>query len=190
MYNIIALIGEAGSGKDYTLQAALAANPQLHEIINCTTRPKREGESNGVNYYYYTHEHFNSKILNGEMLECTIFNDNWLYGTSYESVRGDNVLNIGVFSPTAIKQLLDNPSCNVLVFKIQTNDKIRLLRQLNRENSPNVREIVRRFQADYNDFNNIDFDYILLNNDDESDIETNILTIFSQSDRYFEKGQG
>lgn len=58
MYNIIALMGEAGSGKDRTLQELLAADPSLHEIISCTTRPKRQGEAHGVNYYYYTPEQF------------------------------------------------------------------------------------------------------------------------------------
>ncbi len=188
MYNIIALMGEAGSGKDRTMQAVLAADPTLHEIISCTTRPMRQGEAHGVNYFYYTPERFGQKVLDGEILECTVFND-WFYGTSYDSIRSDEVINIGVFNPISVESLLDRPDCKVIVFKIETNDKIRMLRQLNREEDPDVREIVRRFQADYNDFDNINFDYIALSNNTESNLENNVKEILVQSERFFNQGQ-
>lgn len=188
MYNIIALMGEAGSGKDRTLQAVLAAAPSLHEIISCTTRPKRQGEAHGVNYFYYTPDQFGQKVLDGEMLECTVFND-WFYGTSFESVRSDGVINIGVFNPTGVESLLDRNDCNVIVFWIKTDDKTRLLRQLNREENPDVKEVVRRFQADYNDFDNIDFEVTILTNDNESDLSLNVKEILGQSERFFARGQ-
>lgn len=188
MYKIIALMGEAGSGKDRTMQAVLKANPTLHEIISCTTRPMRQGEAHGVNYFYYTPEQFGQKVLDGEMLECTVFND-WFYGTSYDSVRSDGVINIGVFNPTGVESLLARPDCDVIVFWIQTNDKIRLLRQLNREEDPDVREVVRRFQADYNDFEDIDFSYIGLINNTPGDLEDNVKEILVQSGRRFAQGQ-
>lgn len=188
MYNIIALIGEAGSGKDRTMQAVLAADPTLHEIVSCTTRPMRQGEAHGVNYFYYTPEQFGQKVLDGEMLECTVFND-WFYGTSYDSVRSDGVINIGVFNPTGVESLLARPDCNVLLFWIKTNDKTRLLRQLNREKDPNVREVIRRFQADYDDFDNLDFEMTILNNDVEGDIERNVKEILCQRESRFARGQ-
>lgn len=188
MYNIIALMGEAGSGKDRTMQAVLAADPTLHEIISCTTRPMRQGEAEGVNYFYYTPEQFGQKVLDGEMLECTVFND-WFYGTSYDSVRSDGVINIGVFNPTGVESLLARPDCNVLIFWISTSDKIRLLRQLNREKDPDVREIIRRFQADYDDFDNIDFDMTILINNNLADLEANVKAILSQSETFFARGQ-
>ena len=75
MFKIIALIGEAGSGKDSVMQNILKKRPlAFNEIISCTTRPMREGEAEGVNYFYLTPEEFASKVLNGEMLEATSFN--------------------------------------------------------------------------------------------------------------------
>lgn len=188
MYNIVALMGEAGSGKDRTMQEVLAANPRLHEIISCTTRPIRQGEAHGVNYYYYTPEQFGEKVLNGEMLECTVFND-WFYGTSYDSLRSDGVVNIGVFNPTGVESLLARQDCNVLVFWVKTDDKVRLLRQLNRELNPDVREVIRRFQADYNDFEDIDFSYITLHNDVESDLSWNVEEILGQVQAHFGQGR-
>ena len=98
-------------------------------------------------------------VMDDEMLEFTRFN-NWWYGTSYDSVRSDGIVNIGVFNPAGVRQLLDRPDCDVKVYWIVTCDKNRMLRQLSREVHPDVREIVRRFDADYQDFSDIDFDYL------------------------------
>jgi guanylate kinase len=56
MYKIIALIGKAGSGKDTILHELIKTTLNLHEIVSCTTRPRREGEVEGVNYFYMTPE--------------------------------------------------------------------------------------------------------------------------------------
>ena len=156
MYKIIAIMGEAGSGKDSFMQAILKLRPDFHEIISCTTRPMREGEAEGVNYYYYTPEQFGDRVLHDEMLECTVFND-WFYGTSYDSVRSD-CINIGVFNPTGVESLLARPDVDVKVIRVVAEDKTRLIRQLNREERPDVREIVRRFNADWMDFDGVDQD--------------------------------
>ena len=156
MYKIIAIMGEAGSGKDSLMQEILKLEPSFHEIISCTTRPKREKDIEGVTYYFYTPEHFGDRVLHDEMLECTVFND-WFYGTSYDSVRSD-CINIGVFNPTGVESLLARPDVDVKVIRVVAEDKTRLLRQLNREKWPDVREIVRRFNADWMDFDGIDND--------------------------------
>ena len=157
MYKIIALIGEAGTGKDSLMDAILALHPDFHEIVNCTTRPRREGEVHGVNYFYYTPEQFGDMVLHDEMLECTVFND-WFYGTSYDSVRSDCV-NIGVFNPTALEALSARSEVDLVIVRVCAEAKTRLLRQLNREDSPDVDEIVRRYRADKEDFLDVEKDF-------------------------------
>lgn len=164
MYNLVVLMGEAGAGKDSMMQAVLEKLAErghvadVHEIVSCTSRPMREGEAHGINYYYYRPEEFEQKIMDDEMLEFTRFN-NWWYGTSYDSVRSDGIVNIGVFNPSGVRQLLDRPDCDVTVYWVTTSDKQRLYRQLSREESPDIKEIIRRFNADEEDFADIDFDY-------------------------------
>lgn len=172
MYKIIALIGEAGTGKDSLMDAILAVRPDFHEIVNCTTRPRREGEAHGVNYFYYTPEQFGDMVLHDEMLECTVFND-WFYGTSYDSVRSDCV-NIGVFNPTAVEALAARPEVNLTIIRVCAAPKTRLLRQLNREDNPCVDEIIRRYGADKIDFEGVedDFDCIEVWNGDSTDLTT------------------
>ena len=148
---VIALVGKAGSGKDTIATKLAAARSDWNMIVSCTTRPMREGEQEGVNYFYLTNEEFANKILNGDMLEATFFN-NWHYGTMKSSLK-DGV-NIGVFNPAGYDCLveMDIPGVTVMGYFIDCRDKTRMLRQLNREEDPNVEEIIRRYAADEEDF--------------------------------------
>lgn len=176
-YTIVGLCGEAGSGKD-TLATRLAKEYDWNFIINCTTRPIREGEVDGVNYYFLSNDAFAEKILNGEMLEATIFN-NWGYGTTINSLKEDKI-NIGVFSPDSLTALAENPNIDLHVFYLLVTPKERLLRQLNREENPNVEEIIRRYSTDVKDFDYYLYgynDYIILNNQTKEDFEHNVKII-------------
>ena len=189
MYKIIAIMGEAGTGKDSLMQEILKLKPEFHEIISCTTRPKRQGEIEGVNYYYYTPEQFGDRVLHDEMLECTVFND-WFYGTSYDSVRSD-CINIGVFNPTGVESLLARPDVDVKVVRVVAEDKTRLIRQLNREEWPDVREIVRRFNADWMDFDGIeeDFECIKVLNGQGVDLVANAMLVIAELAPWLNQGK-
>jgi hypothetical protein len=54
------------------------------------------------------------------------------------------------------------------------------LRQLNREECPNVKEIVRRYKADEEDFCDLEFMYTEIENEDEEDLELASYAILSQ----------
>lgn len=168
MYKIIALCGEAGSGKDTFMREVLKLRPDLHEIVSCTTRPMREGEQEGVNYFYYTPNEFLDKIVAGDMFEYTKFN-NWYYGTGVDSLS-ETAINIGVFNPTGIKTLLSKDNVNVLPVYIYRPAKLRLMGQLTREENPDVSEIIRRAAADEQDFKCLSFDYELIENEIYDDL--------------------
>ena len=180
-YKIIAICGKAGSGKDTILQRVVAACPQLHEIVSCTTRPMREGEADGINYFYLTGEQFGEKVLRGEMLEATCFND-WFYGTSYDSLRSDCV-NIAVLNPEGIDSIAAHKNIEMVVFYVEAKDKTRLLRQLNRETDPDVYEIIRRFRADELDFEDLDFHHNVLINETKEDLDYNVQVVEAAAKR-------
>lgn len=179
MSRIIALVGEAGTGKDTLLQETLKQYPdRLNEIVSCTTRSPREGEIQGKNYYFMTAQEFAEKVENHDMLESTMFN-NWFYGTSKASLSADKT-NIGVFNPAGIYTLAKNDSIDLIVFRVRCQAKERLLRQLNRENYPNIDEIIRRYGTDKDDFYKFDswsYPVIELDNSLPDDLARNIVTI-------------
>lgn len=191
MYKIIALMGEAGAGKDTIFQSVLRHfenDERVHEIISCTSRPIRENEANGKNYHFYTASQFSDKIMSGQMFEYTTFN-NWWYGTSNDSIKKGDVINIGVFNPDGVRQLLGRSNCAVTVYHIKASDKNRLMRQLTREYNPNVDEILRRFTTDRADFQKLPFDAIELPNDSLEDFNEAVAHIVSQVQAALTQGQ-
>lgn len=166
--NIVAIVGKAGAGKDYLLQYLEKSFPELHSIVSATTRPPRQGEKNGVNYYFLTAEEFAKQVLNDNFLEATVFRD-WCYGTQL-SALDKNKINIGVFNPTGIEILQQDNRVNVYVIKVGAAPKTRLIRQLNREDNPDIDEIIRRYKTDEMDFLEADFKhhYHFSNNDEKN----------------------
>lgn len=157
-YQVVALIGKAGAGKDAIQQATCKAHPEIfHSIVSCTTRPPREGEIDGVAYHFLSINDFTRKVLNGDMLEATEFRD-WFYGTSIEALD-PNKINLGVFNPAGVTALLEAPNINLTVIYIDALDKERLMRYLDREDDPDCAEMCRRYLADEKDFADLDFDY-------------------------------
>lgn len=158
MYKIVALMGKSGSGKDTILKNLINNFPDdYHEIISCTSRPIRENEQPDVNYHYITKEEFFNKIAENKMIEYTIFN-NWLYGTCFENLD-ENKINIGIYNPAGVRLLLKDSRVSILPIFIVADSKTRLLRQLTREENPDVNEIIRRYGTDEKDFYDI-FDLI------------------------------
>lgn len=168
---VIALIGKAGAGKDTVMQSVLNKDPALNEIISYTTRPPREGEVDGKDYHFVDIEKFTDMVLNDQMLEACSFN-NWFYGTGLKSLDPTKV-NIGVFNPAGIESLQMHNNIELYVFLIEAKDKVRLIRQLQREEDPDIDEIMRRFKTDNEDFFDLQFHHNFLINDLDTDLEYN-----------------
>lgn len=174
---LIALFGPAGAGKD-ALRETMIEEFGWHGIISHTTRPIRDNEKEGVAYHFITDDEFEQMIEEDKFLETADFN-NWYYGTSIDSLSKDEI-NIGVFNIDGIKMLLTDSRVEVMPIYICVPDKVRLQRQLNREQNPNCLEICRRFLADDYDFKNkVNFEYSLIMNEDGhiSDAIEGILTL-------------
>jgi guanylate kinase len=83
---LIVLTGPSGVGKGTLLQALLKRHPEIYLSTSATTRSPREGESDGVQYYFYTRDRFTEGIEKGEFLEWAEFAGNY-YGTPLVPVQ-------------------------------------------------------------------------------------------------------
>lgn len=153
---VVAFVGKSGAGKDYCMKQ-VAKDNNWHIIVSSTTRPIRDYEKEGVDYHFLTEKEFAA----ARFLETASFNS-WHYGTRYEDLDPNNV-NVGVFNPTGLKSLAAQDDITLHIVYVRASDKTRLLRQLNREEEPNVHEIVRRFYTDEADFQD-DKSFISLGN--------------------------
>lgn len=147
---VLAIMGKSSSGKS-ALQKAICKMFDVHKVVTTTTRPIRQGEEQGVDYNFTTVEEFTEKVLSLEMLEATDFND-WFYGTELGALHG-NKINIAVLNPAGVLAMAEDGRIDLKVVYLDTDDKVRLMRSLNREAKPNCKEICRRFFADEKDFN-------------------------------------
>ena len=161
---IIALCGQSGCGKNKMLNELKRHHPNYNRIIGYTTRPLREGEVNGTDYNFITQNEFIDLIQADKMAEYAQFNG-WFYGTCIVDLQPEQI-NIGIFSPAAIRSLLKREDIDLKVFYIFANPAVRLIRQLSREKNPNINEILRRYQTDLADFQHLEFEYTMINNSD------------------------
>lgn len=83
---LVVLSGPSGSGKDTVLEKLKECDISFDKTISATTRDMRDGEKDGVDYYFIDKNTFEGKIQNQEFLEYTIYNDNY-YGTPKSEVE-------------------------------------------------------------------------------------------------------
>lgn len=93
---LLLISAPSGAGKTTVCQNLLAANKTLARAITCTTRPAREGEKDGVDYYFLTEVDFLGRVEADAFLEhANVYGNR--YGTLKSEVqrlleRGQNVL--------------------------------------------------------------------------------------------------
>ena len=156
----------SGCGKGTILADAIEKHG-FNFSVSATTRQTREGEQEGVNYFFKTHEEFEKMIEEDAFLEYAEFCDNY-YGTPREYVESmlkegkDVVLEIEVQGamnvmknmPEAISIFILPPSIKEL--------KRRLLKRATEDiEVVNQRTLQARTEVPYAKY----FDYVIVNDD-------------------------
>lgn len=110
--NLFVISGPSGSGKDTVLAEILKImGSEAFLSVSMTTRQMREGEEEGVDYYYVSKEEFENNIKNDRMLEYAKYGENY-YGTPVGPIEklleeGKTVfLNIEVQGGANVRRLL------------------------------------------------------------------------------------
>ena len=93
---LFVLSGSSGVGKGTVLKGFLEKNPDFMLSISCTTRKPRQGEIDGVNYFFISKEEFETCIQENKFLEWAEFAGNF-YGTKKKYINqcldeGKNVI--------------------------------------------------------------------------------------------------
>lgn len=83
---ILVLSGPSGAGKSTIINHASAQIGEYYFSISTTTRQPREGEKDGIDYYFVTREEFEAGIKAGDFLEYATVHGNY-YGTSLKPVN-------------------------------------------------------------------------------------------------------
>jgi guanylate kinase len=84
--SIIVVSAPSGSGKSTLVERLLAAKPGLRFSVSYTTRPPRQGEKNGREYFFVSRRTFRRMAAAGEFIEwAEVFGQ--LYGTAEKQLR-------------------------------------------------------------------------------------------------------
>lgn len=82
---LVLITGPSGAGKTDVFKAIISMEDlNLEKVITSTTREPREGEKNGVDYFFISREEFEKEISSNEMLEYAL-----VYGEYYGSRKKD-----------------------------------------------------------------------------------------------------
>lgn len=161
MGKIFYIFGKSATGKDTIFKRILQEYPgQFKVIIPYTTRPIRDGETEGVEYHFVTEEELAGLEAAGKVIELRAYNT--VYGTwKYFTVDDGqfdlseyNYLMIGVLESYERTRAFFGEEHMVALY-IDLEDGVRLQRALDREKTqdePKYEELCRRFLADSEDF--------------------------------------
>lgn len=161
MSKIVYLMGKSSTGKDTIFKELLSGGAiELETIVPYTTRPIRDGEENGVEYFFTDEEGFQRWKKAGKIIEDREYHTVhglWRYFTVDDgqfSPDGKNYIMIGTIE--GYQKLKDYFGEDKLIpIMIELDDGIRLQRALDRERKPEnqrYEEMCRRFLADSADF--------------------------------------
>ena len=161
MGKIFYIVGKSSSGKD-SIYRQLEENQELglKRLVIYTTRPIRDGEKNGREYFFTDKNKLKEFRRNGKLIEArtyqTVYGP-WTYFTADDgqvSVGNDSYLGIGTLeSYMRLREYYGNEV--IWPVYIEVEDGERLERALAREKTqevPKYEEMCRRFLADQNDF--------------------------------------
>jgi guanylate kinase len=84
--SVLVVAGPSGVGKSSLIREALQQHNDWTFSVSATTRPRREHEQDGKDYFFLSQEEFNAKIIAGEFVEFANVYGN-LYGTLKDEFR-------------------------------------------------------------------------------------------------------
>ena len=165
--NVLAVIsGPSGVGKGTVIKRMFEMCPALCESVSCTTRPPREGEQDGREYFFITHARFEEMIQRGELLEYSSHFNNY-YGTPRAFVEqklktGDVILEIEVDGALQVKAA--HPSAVLIMILPPSMEELE--RRLKLRGTESDEKIAQRLaRAGYELSKKDKYDYCVVNDD-------------------------
>lgn len=153
---ITILCGKSASGKDTLLNELTSGKWDFERIVSTTSRPMREGEEEGKDYFYVSRDEFEQRLENGNFVEHRAYNtlvdnipDTWYYGVEKQELdpEKDYVVVLDLEGAKNFCEAYKNKGFDILTCYIDVPDEVRTERAKNR-GSYNESEWNRRLADD------------------------------------------
>lgn len=158
---LLIITGKMCSGKDTVVKRLI--NKGFKKVVTYTTRPKRRGETNGIDYHYISKKDFEGKIQDGFFLEYRSYKvasgEIWYYGSAKEDVMKirDDQKKVIILSPSGVDKMYElkrDGSVNFRVIYLKCNDTT--IRERAKHRGDMKQEVARRIETDGIDFSVMD----------------------------------
>ena len=171
---IIVISAPSGAGKGTIIKKLLENNSKDRWLsVSATSRKPREGEKEGVNYYYLTEEEFKKKVDEDYFLEYTNYAGNY-YGTPREYIKKnvnkgiDVFLEIEIEGANNIKKLIPEA---LFIFIMPPSLK-ELVKRLKGRGTETNEKIIKRFNAAYKEVNEVTkYNYVVVNDEVDTAVD-------------------
>jgi len=164
---LLVVSGPSGAGKGTICKEVLLKNKDINLSVSATTRNPREGEVDGVNYFFLSKEKFTEMIENNELLEHAQIYGNY-YGTPKSAIMEklengqDVILEIEMQGAKQVKEFYPQ---GVFIFVLPPSLK-ELNSRLVGRGTETEEEIEGRFSCAFEEIKRIDdYDYFIVNKD-------------------------
>jgi len=162
---LIVISGPSGVGKDSVIQRMKERKLPFHFVVTATTRPPRQDEVDGQDYFFVSSDEFAEMIEKGELLEYAIvYND--YKGIPKEQVRQalasgvDVVMRVDVQGAARIREL----SPEALLIFLTTENEDEMVRRLKTRKSETPEGINLRIATARQEMKRLhEFDYVVVN---------------------------
>ena len=172
--DLIIISGTTCAGKGTVIKKLLTNHNDIILSTSYTSRPKRESEIDGIDYYFVTKDEFEAKIKNNDFLEYAQVQYGAYYGTPKKEVLEllesgkDVILEIDVQGAKQIKKLYPE---TILIF-IMAPSMTEVKRRIMMRGDENIDQIISRFKVAYNEINQINnYNYVVVNDDLDSAVK-------------------
>lgn len=165
---LIVISAPSGAGKGTVIKELLSRDNKSRWLsVSATSRMPREGEVDGVNYYFISEKDFIKKIRKDYFLEYTNYAGNY-YGTPKEYIKEklnkgiDVILEIEIEGATNIKKLVPEA---LFIFIMPPSLK-ELVRRLKNRGTESDDIIIKRFHEAYKEINEVSkYNYVVVNDE-------------------------
>ncbi|MCK4331021.1 MAG: guanylate kinase [Dehalococcoidia bacterium] len=169
---LIVVSGPSGVGKDATLARMKESGLPLHYVVTATTRPKRPGEKDGVDYHFLSEDEFQQRIKKRRFFEWAKVYDNY-YGVPEKEIKEalrqgqDVIVKVDVQGAATIKQILPDA---VFIFLMPPSTE-ELANRLRQRHGRLLAELNSRLDKAQEEIESLPlFDYVVVSHKDKLDV--------------------
>jgi len=168
---LLVLSGSSGVGKDAVLTRMRKLGRPFHYVVTATTRLQREGEKNGVDYYFLSQEKFQQMIDKDQLLEWAEVYGNY-YGVPRDEISkalskgADVIVKVDVQGAATIKKIL--PQAIFIFLRPPSMEELELRLKQRRSESPI--DLALRLEKAKDEIKSLPlFDYVITSHQDRLD---------------------